>query len=117
IEPLNRRESNIINSVPEGAALADRVDRASIRALADFYHMEEENEPLSNIVACKAQLAHVHVADSDRRAPGTGSYPYAEFVQQLRAADYDGMVSIECRWEDFAAEAGPANAFLRQVFA
>lgn len=117
IEPLNRRESNVVNSVPEAAALAARVNRPSIQALADFYHMDEENEPLQNMVACKAQLGHVHVADTDRRAPGTGSYPYPRFVELLREADYDGMVSIECRWEDFAAEAGPANAFLRQVFA
>jgi sugar phosphate isomerase/epimerase len=116
IEPLNRRESNILNSVPEGDAMAARVNRPSIRNLADFYHMDEEHEPLSNISACKERLAHIHVADTDRRAPGTGSYPYAEFVAQLRAADYDGMVSIECRWEDFAAEAGPACAYLRRVF-
>lgn len=117
IEPLNRRESNVINSVPEGAALADAVNRPSIKALADFYHMDEENEPLSNIVACKAQLGHIHVADTDRRAPGTGNYPYTEFVKQVRLAGYDSMISIECRWEDFATEAGPANAYLREVFA
>ncbi|MCB0189748.1 MAG: TIM barrel protein, partial [Caldilineaceae bacterium] len=116
IEPLNRRESNFINSVPEGDAMAARVDRPAIRNLADFYHMEEEHEPLSNLVACRERLAHVHVADSGRRAPGTGSYPYAEFVANLRAADYDGMVSVECRWEDFAAETGPACAYLHQVF-
>lgn len=117
IEPLNRRESNILNSVPEGDAMAARVNRPSIRNLADFYHMEEESEPLTNLVACKDRLAHVHVADSGRRAPGSGSYPYAEFVDQLRAAHYDGMISIECRWENFAAEAGAACTYLRQVFA
>lgn len=117
IEPLNRRESNILNSVAEGATLAERVERSSIRTLADFYHIEEESEPLDNLIAHKDQLAHVHVADTGRRAPGTGSYPYTEFVQKLRDADYDGMVSIECRWEDFATEAAPANAFLREVFA
>lgn len=116
IEPLNRRESNILNSVPEGDAMAARVNRPSIRNLADFYHMDEEDEPLTNIVLCKERLAHVHVADSGRRAPGTGSYPYADFVEQLRLANYDGMVSVECRWEDFAAEAGPACAYLHKVF-
>jgi len=116
IEPLNRRESNILNSVPEGDAMAARVNRSSICNLADFYHMEEEREPLTNLVECKDRLAHVHVADSERRAPGTGSYPYTEFVQQLRSANYTGMVSVECRWENFAAEAAPACAYLRQLF-
>jgi len=117
IEPLNRRESNVINSVAEGAVLARRVDRSSIRVLADFYHMDEENEPLDHIVQYREQLAHVHVADSQRRAPGTGSYPYAEFAQKLRAAAYAGMVSVECRWEDLEAEAASAVRYLREVFA
>jgi len=117
IEPLNRKESNILNSVAEAVALARRVNRPSIRVLADFYHMDEEQEPLRHLVDYKDWLAHIHVADSERRAPGTGAYPYPEFVDLLRQANYDGMVSIECRWDDFAAEAEPARRFLQQVFA
>lgn len=116
IEPLNRKESNILNSVAEGVALAERVNRPSIQVLADFYHMDEEQEPLQHLLTYKDWLAHIHVADTDRRAPGTGHYPYAAFVDLLQQAGYDGMVSIECRWEDFAAEAGPACRYLHQVF-
>lgn len=116
IEPLNRKESNILNSVDEAVALAQRVNRPTIRVLADFYHMDEEQEPLHHLLAYQEWLAHIHVADTGRRAPGTGTYPYTEFVDLLRQADYDGLVSIECRWEDFAAEAGPACRFLQQVF-
>lgn len=115
IEPLNRRESNVINSVAEGVELAQQVNRPAIRVLADFYHMDEEREPLSHLVQYSDWLAHVHVADSDRRAPGTGAYPYAEFVENLRAAEYKGMISVECRWEDLAKEAEPAVRFLRDV--
>jgi sugar phosphate isomerase/epimerase len=117
IEPLNRRESNIINSVAEGVEFALQVNRPSIRVLADFYHMDEEGEPLTEITAHQDWLAHIHVADTDRLAPGTGSYPYAEFVDQLRQANYDGMVSVECRWNDFDSEAAPSVEFLRRVFA
>jgi sugar phosphate isomerase/epimerase len=116
IEPLNRKESNIINSVAEGVELAQRVDRAPIRVLADFYHIDEESEPLAHLSQFKEWLAHVHVADTERLAPGTGGYPYAEFANELRRAGYTGMVSIECRWQDFAAEAGPAVQFLRRTF-
>lgn len=116
IEPLNRKESNIINSVAEGVALAQRVNHPAIRVLADFYHMDEEQEPLSHLLDYHEWLAHIHVADTGRRAPGTGQYPYAEFVDLLAQAGYDGMVSIECRWENFAAEAGPACHFLHKAF-
>jgi sugar phosphate isomerase/epimerase len=117
IEPLNRKESNILNSVGEAVTLAQRVDRPSIRVLADFYHMDEEGEPLSEISRYGAWLAHIHVADSGRLAPGTGTYPYDQFVAELRAAGYTGDVSVECRWGDFANEAGPSVRFLRRVFA
>ncbi|MCB0089165.1 MAG: sugar phosphate isomerase/epimerase [Caldilineaceae bacterium] len=115
IEPLNTKESNVLNSVAEGVKLAQDVNRTSIRVLADFYHMDEENEPLDDLVQYADWLEHIHVADTGRRAPGTGSYPYTEFVQKLHQSGYDGLVSIECRWEDLAAEAGPAAQFLRRV--
>jgi len=117
IEPLNRRESNVINSVVEGMEIAQMVNRPSIRVLADFYHMDEDDEPLDNMVKCKDWLEHVHVADSNRQPPGGGDYPYSEFVSLLRQADYDGMVSIECPWSDFPSQAPLAVEFLRRVFA
>ncbi len=117
IEPLRKAESNIINTVADGVELAQRVDRPSIRVLADFYHMDEEAEPLDHLIEYKDWLAHVHVADTGRGAPGTGQYPYDVFVPNLRAAGYDGMISIECRWEDFATEVGPSAIFMRQTFA
>lgn len=116
IEPLNHKESNIVNSVAEGVALAQRVNRPAVRVLADFYHMDEEQEPLHHLLDYQGWLAHIHVADTDRRAPGTGHYPYAEFVDWLNQAGYGGLVSIECRWENFAAEAGPACRFLHEIF-
>jgi sugar phosphate isomerase/epimerase len=115
IEPLNRKESNIINSVAEGADFARQVNRPKIQVLADFYHMDEDDEPLSHLVEYKDWLAHIHVADTGRLAPGTGQYPYQEFADGLRAAGYEGLVSIECRWEDFAAEAPAAVEFLRKA--
>ncbi|MDN4524067.1 sugar phosphate isomerase/epimerase family protein [Fictibacillus fluitans] len=115
IEPLNQKESNIINSVPEAVEIAKRVNRPSIKVLADFYHMDEENEPLEHLVSEKDYIRHIHVADSGRRAPGTGTYPYDRFVSCLSGAGYNGRISIECQWQDFEAEAAAARQFLSSV--
>lgn len=112
IEPLNTKESNVINSVPEAVELAQRINRPSIQALADFYHMEEENESIENIVAAKQYLKHVHVADSGRLAPGTGAYPYKEFAEALQRANYSGRVSIECKWNNLEKELVQSRKFL-----
>ena len=116
IEPLNRKETNTIFTVDEGVELARAVNRPTIQVLADFYHMDEEQEPLRHLSEYAAWIKHIHVADTERRAPGTGHYPYGEFAEYLSQTRYDGMVSIECRWLNFEAEAGPALAFLRKTF-
>lgn len=116
IEPLNKKESNVINSIPEAVEFAKKVNSPSIQVLADFYHMEEEQEPLENIVQAGALLKHVHVADTGRFAPGTGIYPYESFVKTLHQAGYNGRVSIECNWKDFDHEMVQAQQFLRRIF-
>lgn len=117
IEPLQQAECNIINLVSEGAALARSVERPGVRNLADTYHMEREDEPLSAIVASADVLAHAHTADTDRRAPGAGTYDHAAFFRALRDAHYDARVSIECSWQDrFADQVGPALAHLKAAY-
>src|SRR5690606_21284794 len=104
IEPLNRKESNIINSVLEAMEIAKKVNRKSIKVLADFYHMEEENEPLKNIAIAREYIKHIHVADTGRYSPGTGIYPYEQFTKYVEMANYNGRISIECSWNDFEIE-------------
>ena len=42
IEPLNRRETNMINSVGEGACLRAAVNLPNVQLLADYYHVAAE---------------------------------------------------------------------------
>ena len=54
IEPLNRKESDIANSVDEAVHYASLVNRREIKVLADFFHMQEEREPIETVVRkCK----------------------------------------------------------------
>ena len=100
----------------EGVALAKAVDRSSIRVLADLYHMQEDAEPTDTVVEHAAWLTHIHVADSGRLAPGTGSYPYAAFFGYLKSTGYRGRIAVECKWQDFEAEAGLAVEYLHKVW-
>lgn len=114
IEPLNPSECNIINSVAEGAGYVTACGKPGVRLLADSYHMEKDSEPIEEVAAHGAVLAHAHTADTARRAPGTGAYDHVAFFAMLRAGGYDGRVSIECRWDDFDAQVAPAIAYLRR---
>jgi D-psicose/D-tagatose/L-ribulose 3-epimerase len=108
VEPLCTRECNIINLVKEGYELAGRANHAAIRALADLYHVGQENEPYENIIAGNELLAHVHIAHPVTRMcplPDDG-FDYSSFFRALQQADYDGRISVESAWEDLAAQ-GP----------
>ena len=114
IEPLYRQESNIINSVAEGVAFAKRVNRPEIRMLADFFHMDEEHEPLETLRENRDWVVHIHLADTGRRNPGTGRYDYDGFFKILKETGYAGMMSAECKITDPAADMRHSHAFLRR---
>lgn len=70
IEPICKKEGNILRTVSDGLAIAKRVNRKGIKALADLYHVWQENEPMQNIVDAGPWLTHVHIAEPVKR-----SYP------------------------------------------
>ena len=119
IEPLNRHECNLLHTVAEGAALAREVGRPGVQNLADTYHMERNgDESLADILASADCLAHVHTADTGRKAPGTGSYDHLALFRALKDAGYDARVSIECSFTEgeLEAELAPTLAHLKQAY-
>jgi sugar phosphate isomerase/epimerase len=118
VEPLNRGECNIINSVAEGLAMVRRVGHERVRLLADCYHMWLEDEPMENLIEADGALVHIHVSDRPRHAPAEGADELKPFLSALRAAGYDGRISVECRWgDDFEGEVRRAREFLLRVWA
>jgi len=116
IEPLNKAETNIINTYLEGVQLAMDVGRDEVRVLADIYHFMTDNEPIDDISHEPAWLAHVHLADTGRKFPGSGMYPLERLFSILRDIDYPGKVSVECNWgPSFTDESARALRFLRPL--
>ena len=105
IEPLFKPASNIINLVEEGLQLVKDVGRKEIRLLADLFHMEEEDEPFSNLLAAKDYLAHVHIpvpVTEGVKLPSIAgiklkkqSYCHQDFFHYLKEIDYQGKISVE----------------------
>jgi sugar phosphate isomerase/epimerase len=116
LEHLNRGESNVFNTVGECQAFIEdrRID--GLRLLADLHHLELEHEPLTAVAAAAPLLAHVHVADGGRLAPGNGGYDYAGFMATLHEIGYDRRISAECKWNDLQSEAPAAAEFMRRAW-
>lgn len=117
IEPLNRGECNFINSLAEGAAVVEAVNHAAVRLLADIYHMLRDDEPPDAIRQFGHLLRHAHIAEkANRTAPGVAGDDFRPYLRALRDAGYDQTLSLECRWDNFAAEApGAIRALRRQL--
>jgi D-psicose/D-tagatose/L-ribulose 3-epimerase len=117
IEPLNRSESNLINSVAEGIKLVDEIGYPSVRVLSDLYHVQVETQLFAETTAAGAKLAHVHVAGKGRRAPIGEDIPIlAEYFKAVKAAGYDSRVSVEANWQDVAAQGGEALNTMREAW-
>ncbi|MDX2111473.1 MAG: sugar phosphate isomerase/epimerase family protein [Verrucomicrobiota bacterium] len=115
VEPLNRGECNILNSVNEGAHLVHAVDLSHFRLLVDAYHWAKENEPAGDIVTHGALLKHAHIATYPaRKAPGLEATDFQPFFNALKAAGYSGGLSIEGGWNSMAVDAAPALAEMRR---
>lgn len=116
LEHLNRGESNVFNSVAESQAFLVERGLVQARLLVDLHHMELEQESFADILTAAPLLAHVHVADGGRNAPGTGGYNYAGFMDAIHQTGYNRRISAECRWDDLAAQAAGALAFMRAAW-
>ncbi len=118
LEPLNRGESNILNTVTEGLGYIERANAANLAVLVDWFHMARDNVPMADLDGCAAHLKHVHVAEPEGRiSPRPGMTNVRSFLAKLKALGYDRRISIECQWEDLDAELGPSLAYLRQEWA
>ena len=96
LEPVNRYESNFINTLNEGIEFIKRVGASNLGLLADTFHMNiEEVSIYGSIIQAKNYITHVHFADSNRWAPGCGHIDFKKVIETLKKIDYQGYVSAE----------------------
>ena len=114
VEPLNRGECNLVNTVVEGAEAAAQADHPSVQLLVDIFHMLRNGESPDDIVKVGARVRHAHIAEkTERTAPGVKGDDFRPFLRALKRISYDDLLTIECNWGQLAPEAGPALAALR----
>lgn len=117
IEPLNRKECDLINSMAEGALLVADTDLENVRLLTDFYHVATDGEPLSDLTRIGG-FSHAHIASKAGRRYPLPEQPdnYAEFFRRLKETGYTGRVSIEGSTEDIAADGVRSLAYLKKLW-
>ncbi len=135
IEPINRFETDMVNTVDDALRMIRAVDHPAAKIMIDSFHMTIEEMNLGKAVrAAGADLIHVQVSENHRGVTGTGLTPWNDFRDALRDIGYAGSVVIEsftpenrdlagavCIWKRFTPTqdefASRGLAFLQQLFA
>ncbi len=95
-EPLNRYETDLVNTLEAGVKLIRSVPNANVALLADLFHMNiEETTPADALRAAGEHVGHVHFVDSNRRAAGFGHIDFGPIARALGEIGYDGYASAE----------------------
>jgi len=96
IEAINRYETNFLNTLKEAVDFVTMVDHPNVKTMADTYHMNiEEVNPADEIRKYGHTLANLHLADSNRYAPGEGHFDFVSLAQALKDIGYSEYCSYE----------------------
>jgi len=97
LEPLNRYETSLLNTVAEVMEFIEVLNRENVGILFDTFHANiEEASIAAAILLAKDRLFHVHVADSNRWIPGFGHLDFSEVWEALDKVNYKGGLVLEC---------------------
>ena len=95
-EPLNRYETNLVNTVSDGVALLKMLSTDNVKLLLDLFHMNIEESDLAHAIRQGGDsVGHLHFVDSNRQAAGRGHLDYQPIATALKDIGYAGYASAE----------------------
>lgn len=96
MEAINRYETNFLNTMQEATEFAQLVGHPHVRTMADTYHINiEESNPVEAVKMYGYALQNLHLADSNRHAPGTGHFDFKAIADVLLETGFDKYCSFE----------------------
>jgi D-psicose/D-tagatose/L-ribulose 3-epimerase len=115
IEPLNRFETDFINTCDQALAMLADVNSPALAVHLDTFHMNiEEKDPIKAILKAGKNLGHFHASGSDRGCPGNDHIDWVSTGAALKKIHYNKDVAIESFTQDVKIIA-KAAAIWRQI--
>ncbi len=95
-EPLNRYETNLVNTIQDGVVLLEALQTDNVRLLADLFHMNIEEPDIATAIRTGGKhIGHIHFVDSNRQAAGLGHMNYAPIAAAISEIGYQGYLCAE----------------------
>jgi D-psicose/D-tagatose/L-ribulose 3-epimerase len=96
LEALNRYETHLLRTLDDAEQLRRRIDLPNVELMADVFHMNVEEDSIAAALRHHAaHIVHVHLADNQRREPGSGQLDFASVFDTLDAMQYAGSMAME----------------------
>jgi len=99
IEPLAPAETPLINTVAEAALIVEQIGSPALRTMIDTCAAgQSEAEPIPELVERwlpSGLIAHIHLNDPNRHAPGQGKLRFAPILAALQRQNYAGLCAVE----------------------
>jgi sugar phosphate isomerase/epimerase len=120
LEPQCRLNTDFLMTIGETVEFIESIGAPrSVSFEADAYHMALEEKSLpAALIRGRKYLTYVQLGDSNRLAPGQGFLAWRDFIETLRALEYDGWLSMEFDQQpDSPTAARQAYDFTRALIA
>ncbi|NVM16705.1 MAG: sugar phosphate isomerase/epimerase [Candidatus Lokiarchaeota archaeon] len=118
-EPINRFEIDSYNTISESIKLIEEIGSNNLQLLVDSFHthLEENSVDIWNYLKEIAHyVGHIHLADTTRRAPGTGHFDFKTFLNIFKDSGYTEFASLETIMKpSFEVIANTSREYLRKI--
>lgn len=96
LEPINRYETNLINTLEEAVEIIDGIGSENLKLIPDTFHMNiEEKSFEESLTKEKSYVKYIHFADSNRLAPGQGHIDFKSIISTLKQIGYESAIGVE----------------------
>ncbi len=105
IEPADRYETDIINTIADAMRMIDQLGRANLGVVLDTGHCQVVGEPaVEAVTMAQDRLFHVHLDDNNglrdqHLIPGQGRFDFMPFLEKLEKNNYQGYLGVELSWD------------------
>jgi len=96
LEALNRYETHLLRTLADADELRRLIDSPNVQLMADVFHMNIEEDSIAEALPeHREHIVHVHLADNQRREPGSGQLDFAAVFEALADNAYTGTLAME----------------------
>ena len=115
---MNRYETFLLNTVEQALSVVEKIGEDNVFIHLDTYHMNiEEDDFAESIRQAGSKLGYIHLSESHRGTPGSGTVDWDSVFQGLADIDYRGGLTMEsfadinpdiaratCMWRDIVQD-------------